>query len=72
MKVVAMKERSEGNESVGNEWIDTAIFDSRTPLCEVLKWAGALTGDMDPARAGKHGRLMLSVPDELIEKGGEK
>jgi len=64
MKVVAMKERTEGNESVGSMWIEAAIFDPRTPLSEVLMWAGRHPSGVDPARAGKHGRLMLSVADE--------
>ena len=43
MKVVAIKDMSAGNESVGTEWQETKIFDGHTPVAEVLQWAGTKT-----------------------------
>ena len=42
MKVCAMVDRSAGNESVGNMWTETAVFDDDTPLLKVLEWAEAV------------------------------
>lgn len=39
MKVCAMVDRSAGNESVGNMWTETAVFDDDTTLLQVLEWA---------------------------------
>ena len=39
MKVVAIKSMSAGNESVGEMWQETKIFDHNTPVGEIIKWA---------------------------------
>ncbi len=39
MKVVAILDRSAGNESVGSMWKETAIFELDTPVSEIFKWA---------------------------------
>ena len=57
MKVVAIKERSIGNEQVGEMWNDTAIFNVNAPIGEVLTWAKQ---SKNPG-----GRLMLTIPDEV-------
>jgi hypothetical protein len=36
MKIVAIIDMSAGNESVGEMWKETMIFDQDTPLIEVL------------------------------------
>lgn len=72
MKIIAMKERSAGNVEVGEMWIDTAIFETTTPLIDVIKWAANFSEfDSDTLetyqRATTNGRLMLSVADEPKE-----
>lgn len=66
MKVVAMKEVSEGNETTGTAWIETRIFDADATLYEVLTWAAnprdRTGGELTPENGGRFGRLMLSVP----------
>lgn len=37
--VVAIVERSGGNESVGNMWLDTKIFSKETPISKIIAWA---------------------------------
>ena len=39
MKVIAIKHCSAGNESVGEMWKETAIFDFDAPIRKVLDWA---------------------------------
>ena len=58
MNIVAIKEKSEGNETVGNSWLETKIFDEDTPVSEIIKWSQ--DGSMKPAYGGK---LIITVPD---------
>jgi hypothetical protein len=50
-RVVAIKEKSSGNESVGNMWVETKTFKKDTPICEIIEWAkdcyGKLTITID-------------------------
>lgn len=39
MKIIAIKKMSAGNESVGEMWDETAIFDESATVGEVLRWA---------------------------------
>ena len=39
MKVIASYDVSAGNETVGDMWTETAIFDIDTPISKVLEWA---------------------------------
>lgn len=39
MKIVAIFDRSAGNESVGEMWQDTAIFEPNTPVVDIVSWA---------------------------------
>ena len=58
MKVVAIKDMSAGNESVGEMWQETKIFDGETPLKDVLAWAET-----------RKKRVTLSLPDgEELER----
>lgn len=41
MKVCAMVDRSAGNESVGEMWTETAIFDESATITDVFAWARA-------------------------------
>ena len=38
-KIIAIKERSAGNDSVGDMWIETKSFDVATPVKEIMDWA---------------------------------
>ena len=42
-QVVAILDRSAGNESVGEMWQETKVFDQKTTLFDVLKWAATQT-----------------------------
>ena len=55
MKIVAIKDMSAGNESVGEAWQETKIFDSTASLLDVMQWVG---------RSPK--RVTLSVPADEI------
>jgi len=39
MKIVAIKEMSTGNETVGDMWKETKIFDESSTVKEVIEWA---------------------------------
>lgn len=43
MKVIATIARSAGNESVGEMWHETAIFDSSNSIESVMMWARKAT-----------------------------
>jgi len=43
-RVVAMKQKAEGNESVGTMWTDCKTFDINTPVKEIIEWAGNSKG----------------------------
>jgi len=55
MKIIAIRDMSAGNETVGEMWQETKIFDSDTPLIEVLKWAGT------------EKKITISLPDNEID-----
>jgi len=38
MKIIAIKEMSVGNDSVGEMWKETKIFDASDSLIDVMKW----------------------------------
>jgi len=39
MEYVVIRDMSAGNETVGEMWQETKIFDGNTTLDEVMKWA---------------------------------
>lgn len=43
-RVIAVKERSAGNESVGTEWVETKSFSKDTSVEKILDWAGDYKG----------------------------
>jgi len=63
MKVVAIKERSEGNDSVGSMWLETKVFEPTATVLEVLEWAGQFSYPKNAATGGKYGKLMLTVAE---------
>lgn len=52
MNIVAIKQMSAGNESVGEMWEETKIFCSTDKLIDVMKWVGLKK------------QVVLSVPDD--------
>ncbi len=61
MKIVAVLERAKGNAEAGTTWVETATFDSKTRLSDVIGWAARKTESNKPTREG---RLMLDITDE--------
>ena len=60
MRIIAIKDMSAGNESVGDMWKETKIFDHTNTLLDVMKWVG-----------GKKKNVVLSIPendDDCIAK----
>jgi len=51
MRVIAIKDMSAGNDTVGEAWKETNIFTGQTPLLEVMRWVGTKKN------------VVLSVPD---------
>jgi len=43
-KIIAVKERASGNESIGTEWLETKSFDLDTPVQKIIEWAGDFKG----------------------------
>lgn len=54
-KVIATKEMSAGNESVGDMWTETSTFEKETPIEKIIEWAkdsgGKLTITIDEGSA---------------------
>ena len=44
--IVAIKEMSAGNESVGSMWIETRTFIDTTPIREIMEWADNCDGKL--------------------------
>ena len=63
MKIVAILDRSAGNDSVGDMWKETAVFDESVTAREILEWASKrLHRDMKPEEF--RANLRLSVAQE--------
>ena len=39
MQIIAILDRSTGNETVGEAWQETKIFEEQAPIIDVLSWA---------------------------------
>ena len=59
MKIVAMIERSAGNEVAGETWTETAIFSSEEMVSNVIAWAA---GRKNMSTDDKRINITLSVP----------
>jgi hypothetical protein len=57
MQVVAIKDMSSGNDSVGEMWQETKIFDSKEPIEKILEWA------MYRNDTCTRKRITITVPD---------
>jgi hypothetical protein len=56
--IIAIGERSGGNETVGDMWLETKLFEKTTRVEEIIKWA---------KEQGISGRLIITIsePDKL-------
>ena len=45
-KVIATKERSKGNDRVGDMWTETKSFDKDTPIQDIIEWAKDCSGKL--------------------------
>lgn len=61
MKVVAILDRSAGNDTVGEMWQETAVFDESDSLLSVLEWASTKT-HLKPGEL--RSRLTLTIAQE--------
>ena len=52
MKIVAIQECSVGNAHVGDMWLETKIFDPKTPVKDIIAWG---------ERLSSHGKLIITV-----------
>jgi len=57
MKIVAIKDMSVGNETVGEMWQETKIFDWDTSLLEVMQWVGSTKK-----------KVTLTIPENFHEE----
>lgn len=55
-RVIAIKERSAGNESVGDMWLETKSFDKTATIEEVLLWA-----------IGTGGKLIITIDESTLK-----
>jgi hypothetical protein len=52
VRIIAIKDMSAGNESVGDMWKETKIFNENSKLIDVMLWVGTNTN------------VVLTVPDD--------
>ena len=62
MKIVAILDRSAGNETVGEAWQETKVFDEITCARDIIAWAAKRTNTTAPRDF--RGRLSLAVAQE--------
>lgn len=55
-RIVAISERSAGNESVGDMWLETKTFDKETPISKIIDWS-------NPS-----GKLIITIDEDTVEK----
>lgn len=58
--VVAIQEKSAGNDSVGDMWLESCTFPINTPIKEILKWA--------VASPNKGGKLIITIDQNTKEQ----
>ena len=65
MKIIAIVEKSNGNESVGDMWKETASFDENTPVIEIIRWA--VGGKYhDPTRLNNN--LIITIDQSSLQE----
>ena len=62
MEVIAIRDCSAGNDSVGEMWKETKIFDSSEPIQKILEWAFEDYGIAKGFPSKKN--LVLTVPNK--------
>ena len=68
MKIVAILDRSDGNESVGEMWKETAIFPAETPVLDVLKWATSRRSGSSWPVERFIGNLIITIAQEAADE----
>lgn len=61
MRVIVLRDRAEGNESIGEMWTEARVFDASTTLAEVVEWAN--TYKLDPERGRQLRNVRLQLDD---------
>ena len=61
--VVAIGERSGGNESVGDMWLETKVFKKNTPIKQIVNWA---------KETGVSGKLIITIAEPNKEAANGK
>jgi hypothetical protein len=56
--VIATIEKSAGNESVGNQWIETRSFTKDTPVGDIVEWV-KFSGDAST------GKLIITIDEDI-------
>lgn len=59
-KFIVTVERSSGNETVGDMWTETAIFEPTATLAEVAEWIDGPEWASRPRLAHQSGRVTLT------------
>ena len=59
-KIVVIKDMSAGNESVGEMWQETKIFESDQPISDIIEWAKNFSTDEPDEYTRK--RITITVP----------
>jgi len=58
---VIIKNMADGNETVGEMWNETKVYEGSSTLDEVMKWANPkIVGTRKPS----HKNIMITKPDE--------
>ena len=65
---VVMQEKAAGNASVGEEWIDTAIFPETATLADIAAWTWGAPNIEDTRETIKGGRVMIQIAQRPLEK----
>lgn len=55
-RIIATKERSAGNDVVGDMWIETSSFEKETPIEKIIEWAG-----------NNCGKLIITIDDSTLD-----
>jgi len=62
IKVVVIKDMAEGNETVGEMWQETKIFNSTEQIQNILDWAFKNCN----LKTGSKRKITITVPDESV------
>lgn len=64
-KVVAIKDMSAGNETIGETWQETAVFDFDDHLIDVFRWAhGDRVRDDDDVTRPIKKRVTITIAED--------